>query len=114
MENSTTHLALDDSKRRIVAGILRPGATEPELRELPNDPHHCRRLFERLKREGPVRACYEAGVSGYDLYRQLLALGVPCQVIALGGQLKSGQSWTPETRPVGAAPQARVFYRVRA
>lgn len=82
MENSTTHVALDDSKRRIVAGILRPGATEPELRELPNDPHHIRRLFERLKREGPVVACYEAGVSGYDLYRQLIALGVPCQVIA--------------------------------
>lgn len=82
MENSTTHVALDDSKRRIVAGILRPGAPEPELRELPNDPHHCRRLFERLKREGPVMACYEAGVSGYDLYRQLAALGVPCQVIA--------------------------------
>jgi transposase len=82
MENSTTHVALDDSKRKIVAGILRPGATEPELRELPNDPHHSRQLFERLKREGPVVACYEAGVSGYDLYRQLIALGVPCQVIA--------------------------------
>ena len=27
-------------------------------------------------------ACYEAGVSGYDLYRQITALGVPCQVIA--------------------------------
>ena len=82
MGNSTTYVALDDSKRRIVAGILRPGATEPELRELPNDPHHCRRLFERLKQEGPVMACYEAGVSGYDLYRQLIALGVSCQEIA--------------------------------
>jgi transposase len=35
-----------------------------------------------LKREGPVAACYEAGVSGYDLYRQLRALGVACNVIA--------------------------------
>jgi hypothetical protein len=69
-------VALDDSKRRIVAGILRPGAPEPELRERPNDPHHIRRLVERLKREGPVVACDEAGVSGYDLYRQLAALGV--------------------------------------
>ncbi len=82
MEKDTTYVALDDSKRKIVAGILRPGSTEAELRELPNDAHHIRRLFERLKREGPVVACYEAGVSGYDLYRRITALGVPCQVVA--------------------------------
>ncbi len=40
---------------------------EPDVRELPNDPHHIQRLFERLKREGPMMACYEADVSGYDL-----------------------------------------------
>lgn len=82
MEKNTTYVALDDSKRKIVAGILRPGAPQAELRELPNDPHHIRRLFERLTREGPVRACYEAGVSGYDLYRQITTLAVPCQVMA--------------------------------
>jgi transposase len=82
MEKGTTHVALDDGKRKIVAGILRPDATQPELREIPNDPHHVRRLFERLKREGAVTACYEAGVSGYDLYRQITAFGVTCQVIA--------------------------------
>jgi transposase len=65
-----------------VAGILRPADTEPELREIPNDPQHVRRLFTRLTREGSVNACYEAGVSGYDLYRRLTALGVACEVIA--------------------------------
>lgn len=29
-----------------------------------------------------MAACYKAGVSGYDLYRQLTALGVACDVIA--------------------------------
>ncbi len=82
MKKGTTHVALDDSKRKIVAGILRPDATQPELREIPNEPHHLRRLFERLTREGAVTACYEAGVSGYDLYRQITAFGVTCQVIA--------------------------------
>lgn len=82
MEKDTTYVALDDSKRRIVAGILRPNETAPELREIPNDPQHIRRLFTRLHRERPVAACYEAGVSGYDLYRQLRALGVACDVIA--------------------------------
>ena len=82
MEKGTTYVALDDSKRKLVAGILRPEAIQPELRELPNEPHHIRRLFERLKREGPVAACYEAGVSGYNLYRQITALEVACQVVA--------------------------------
>jgi len=82
MDKGTTYVALDDSKRKVVAGILRPGETQPELRELPKEPPLIRRLFQRLRREGPVEACYEAGVSGYDLYRQITALEVPCQVIA--------------------------------
>ena len=82
MHEGTTHVALDDSKRKVVVGILRPGSTEPELRELPKEPHLIRRLFQRLTREGDVRACYEAGVSGYDLYRQITACGVECQVMA--------------------------------
>jgi hypothetical protein len=66
MEKGTTYVALDDSKRKVVVAILRPGTTELEQRELPKEPHLIRRLFQRLTREGPVRACYEAGVSGYD------------------------------------------------
>ncbi len=34
------------------------------------------------------------------------AVGLP----ALGGHLKSGQSWTPENRPVGGRDGARVVY----
>lgn len=82
MNEHITHVAMDDSKRKIVAGILRPEATEPELRAMPNEPRHLRRFFERLQREGRVVACYEAGPSGYDLYRQLVTWDVPCQVIA--------------------------------
>jgi len=74
MDEHITHVAMDDSKRTIVLGILRPGATEPELRSIPNEPRHVRRCFERLRREGHVVACYEAGPSGYDLCRQLAAL----------------------------------------
>jgi transposase len=82
MNKDTTYVALDDSKRKLVVAILRPGQTQPEPREMPKDPHLIRRLFQRLAREGPVAACYEAGVSGYDLYRQVLACGVACSVIA--------------------------------
>jgi transposase len=82
MEKGTTFVALDDSKRKVVVAILRPGVSEPEQRELPKAPHLIRRCFQRLSREGRVRACYEAGVSGYDLHRQLTACGVECEVIA--------------------------------
>ena len=69
MEHDTIYVGLDDSKRKLVVAILRPGATEPEEREIPKDAQHIQRQFQRLQREGPVQACYEAGVSGYDLYR---------------------------------------------
>jgi hypothetical protein len=64
MDKGTTHVALDDSKRKVVVAILRPGATEPEQREMAKDPHLIRRMFQRLTRGGPVQACYEAGVRG--------------------------------------------------
>ena len=82
MKKDITYVALDDSKNSIVAGLLRPQAAEPELRQFPNEPKQLRRFFTRLQREGPVSSCYEAGPAGYELYRQLTALGVPCQVMA--------------------------------
>jgi transposase len=83
MGENTTFVAFDDSKRRIVAGILRIGQTEPELREFANTREQVARFVRRLQREGAaVRVCYEAGVSGYDLYRQVTALGATCDVVA--------------------------------
>jgi len=109
VEKNTTYVALDDSKRKIVAGILRPDATQPELRELPNDSQHVRRLFERLKREGPpVAACYEAGVSGYDLYRQITALSVACDVIAPALTPRRPGQWIKTDRR-DAAKLVRLF-----
>ena len=55
MEKDTIYVALDDSKRKLVIAILRPGATEPEEQEIPKDPPHIQRLFRRLRREGSVR-----------------------------------------------------------
>lgn len=82
MDEHTTFVAFDDCKRKLVAAILRPGETEPEEREFPKEPHLIRRFFRRLTRENQVRACYEAGVSGYDLHRQITACGVSCDVVA--------------------------------
>ena len=56
MKKDTTHVALDDSKNLIVAGILWPKATEPELLQFPNEPKQLRRFFTRLQREGLARS----------------------------------------------------------
>jgi hypothetical protein len=48
MDERTTYVARyvprDDSKRKVVVAILRPGASDPEQRELPKEPHLIRRL----------------------------------------------------------------------
>jgi DNA-binding phage protein len=50
-----TFVALDDSNRELIVGILRSGDREPELREIANEAKLSRRLLERLKREGAGR-----------------------------------------------------------
>jgi len=39
-------------------------------------------MVRKLGPASPLRACYEAGPTGYVLYWQLTALGVPCEVVA--------------------------------
>jgi transposase len=41
-----------------------------------------RRLVARLGDPGGLRACYEAGPTGYELHRLLLSMGVACDVVA--------------------------------
>ncbi|MGH7266276.1 MAG: IS110 family transposase [Candidatus Rokuibacteriota bacterium] len=82
MAQDTIYVGLDDSKRVIVAAIVRPGRPEAELRRIPNEPQAIGQLVKRLQREGTVQAGYEAGPAGYALYRRLTALGVTCTVAA--------------------------------
>src|SRR5215831_9365807 len=64
VEKDTIYVALDDSKRKLVVAILRPGAPEPEEREIPKDPPHIQRLCRRLQREGPCRRATKRGSRG--------------------------------------------------
>ena len=66
---------------------------------IPNQAEAVRKLVAKLAAKHPILCfCYEAGPCGYGLYRQILALGHPCLVVAPsliptkpGGHIKTGR-----------------------
>ncbi len=82
MTKHITHVAFDMHKDSITAAWLLPDATAPEVRTIPHEPKRLRQLVRHLLARGPARACYEAGPLGYVPQRQLVAWGLPCEVIA--------------------------------
>ena len=82
MKKDSIFVAIDDSKRTLVIGVLRPGSQEPEVHSIPNEPRHLRRHLERLRREGDIRVCYEAGPTGFGLCRRLREAEIDCIVVA--------------------------------
>lgn len=82
-KNRTLYVGMDVHKESISVSVLEGQEREgrPTVK-LPNDPKQLRRLFGRLKKEGPVRACYEAGSCGYEVHRLLASMGIECDVVA--------------------------------
>jgi transposase len=78
----TIYLGLDVHKDSISVGILNPGHEIPDVEKIFHDEESVRRLVGRLGDPRFVRACYEAGPTGYDLARLLKSMGVACDVIA--------------------------------
>jgi transposase len=82
--NLITWVGMDAHKNSIqVAAWLPEQAAPVEWRE-DTTPEAIRRLARRLQRLAPgeVRACYEAGPTGYGLQRMLEHAGVICEVVA--------------------------------
>ena len=79
---SPTILGLDVHKNTISAGILRPGHDVADVEKISSDDDAVRRLIARFGNPRRLRACYEAGPTGYELCRLLRSLGVACEVIA--------------------------------
>lgn len=77
-----THLGMDVHRDSISVAVLPPEAETAECDKLFNDEDSVRRLVARLGDPGRLRACYEAGPTGYGLHRQLTTLGVRCDVVA--------------------------------
>jgi transposase len=75
---------LDAHKATIQVAMLLPGSDAPVEWQVANESAAVRRLAHKVRRAAPgeVRSCYEAGICGYTLQRQLAAAGMPCTVIA--------------------------------
>jgi transposase len=76
------HLGLDVHKDTISVGILRPDQQIPDVERITHDEASVRRLVGRLGNPRRLRACYEAGPTGFELARLLHSMDLRCEVIA--------------------------------
>jgi transposase len=84
-EQSTIYVGIDVSKDKLAVAIASGGVRDEvlSLGTFENNPASVDRLLKKLSRRGlPVSVCYEAGPTGYGLYRQVRAFGFECCVIA--------------------------------
>lgn len=76
-------IGLDVHAQTISVAVAEPGGGEVRsLGMIANRMESVRKLIRKLGGPGQLRACYEAGPTGYALYWQLVQLGVKCEVIA--------------------------------
>ena len=76
------HVGLDVAKDSIAVAVLSPDRDVAEIDKISHDDESLRRLITRLGEPDGLWACYEAGPTGYGLYRLLASLGVRCDVVA--------------------------------
>lgn len=76
------HLGMDVSRDSISAAILHPDKDVAHVEKIFADEPSVRKLIKRIGKTSSIFACYEAGPTGYDLYRLLSQMGVRCEVIA--------------------------------
>src|SRR5689334_4469375 len=80
VESTTVTVGLDVHARSIRLAAVRADELLEE-RTLPYDEEQVERV---LRRWSPVRCCYEAGPTGFGLYRRLVERGIDCAVVAPG------------------------------
>ena len=109
---STTIIAFDQHAATTMAAVLLPAQRTPALHPLTSEPSSILRFVERLRRQGAVRCCYEAGPCGFELQRALTARGIPCEVIAPALiPRRPGDRIKTDRRDAG---QLAVLYRANA
>jgi len=82
MQNKVRFLCLDVHADTIAVAIAEPDGEVRSLGMIANRAESIRKMVKKLGAADQLRACYEAGPTGYVLYWQLAELGVHCDVIA--------------------------------
>ena len=82
MKEKVRFLGLDVHAETIAVAIAEPDGAVRSLGTIPNRMESIRKMVKKLGAVDQLRACYEAGPTGYVLYWQLAELGVECAVIA--------------------------------
>jgi transposase len=83
MKDTLKYVGLDVSKEKIAVAIADEGRDEPRYwGMIPNTAESIRKLVKKLGEKENLRVCYEAGPTGYGLYRVFLSIGIECEVIA--------------------------------
>jgi transposase len=75
-------VGLDVHKLSIVAAVLPASGGAPGLERIETTERAVRRLVGRLGGPEGLAVCYEAGPTGFELYRLVTGMGVSCDVIA--------------------------------
>jgi transposase len=75
-------LGLDVHAETIAIAVAEPDGEVRSLGTIPNRLESIRKMIGKLGPAKDLRACYEAGPTGYVVYWQLTTLGVECQVVA--------------------------------
>jgi transposase len=83
MKDTIKYVGLDVSKEKIAVAIAEEGREAPRYYGMiPHSLEAIRKLVEKLGDKKQIKVCYEAGPTGYPLYRFFLSLGIECFVIA--------------------------------
>jgi transposase len=82
MKEKIQFLGLDVHAETIAAAVAEPDGEVRSLGTIATHVESIRKLVKKLASVEQLRACYEAGPTGYVLYWQLTELGVECEVIA--------------------------------
>lgn len=83
MDCTTKFIGFDVSKESISVGIADEGREKARYwGSIKNTPEKVRHLMEHLGPKETLFVCYEAGPTGYGLYRQLKRMGISCIVVA--------------------------------
>jgi transposase len=82
MPENSTYVGMDVHRKTIAISMLRPGSQEAVGWQITHEPIAVGRLIRKLRRERPVRCCYEAGPLGYTLKRDFDKADLPCMVVA--------------------------------